>query len=439
MATLKFFLKEPDSKNKTLVHLIYQYGYSEVNPKTGRRQYKFLKMSSGESIEPKFWNPDKCRARETRAFPQYPEFNARLNYLENVVVNTFRRLKNDGIFPSPAQIKEEVLKEVNEKKHEVVGNPNRIGFFDFIHQVIEESKDGTRLTSNGKRYSNFTIKGYITTLNYLETFQKSRNERIDFESITLDFYNEWVNWFYKRKKSKNTVGKHIKNLKVFMREAFDRQITKNNEFMNRKFKVLEEESDEIYLTNEELDRIHTLDLSGKPGLDLVRYNFLLDCYIGLRIADYRNLKENHIIEIEGTKMIKIRLQKTGKTAVIPLSKKALGILEKRNFSFSTHSEQDINRKMKVIGKMAEIDEPFTKNITLGGKVVEKVFNKYEKITNHTARRSFATNLYLAGVPTLDIMQMTGHKTERAFLKYIRVTPEQNAIRVSKMHKYFALG
>ncbi len=438
MATLKFFLKEPGSKNKTLVHLIYQYGYSEVNPESGRRKYKFLKMSTGESIEPKFWNPDKCRARETKAFIQYQEFNSRLDYLENVVVNTFRRLKNDGAFPTPEQLKNEALKEIDQKKNEVVGNPKRIGFFDFIRQIINESKNGSRLTNNGKRISSFTIKGYVTTLNFLEIFQKSRNERIDFESITLDFYNDWVNWFYKRNKSKNTVGKHIKNLKVFMREAFDRQITKNNEFMNKKFKVLEEESDEIYLTNEELDRILALDLSNKPGLDLVRDNFLLDCYIGLRIADYRNLKDNHIIEIEGTKMIKIRLQKTGITAVIPLSKKALGILEKRNFKFSTHSEQDINRKMKVIGKMAGIDDSFTKNITLGGKVVEKVFNKYEKITNHTARRSFATNLYLEGVPTLDIMQMTGHKTERAFLKYIRVTPEQNAIRVSKLHKYFAV-
>ena len=132
------------------------------------------------------------------------------------------------------------------------------------------------------------------------------------------------------------------------------------------------------------------------------------------------------------------MQKTGKTVVIPLSKKALRILEKRDFSFDTHSEQDINRKIKVIGKMAGIDESFTKNITLGGKVVEQEFKKYEKITNHTARRSFATNLYLEGVPTLDIMQMTGHTTEKAFLRYIRVTPEQTAIRVSKMHAYFSL-
>jgi integrase len=221
-----------------------------------------------------------------------------------------------------------------------------------------------------------------------------------------------------------------------MREAFDRQITKNNEFMNRKFRVLEEESEEIYLTSEELDKIQELDLSAKPGLDLVRDNFLLDCYIGLRIADYKNLKENHIIEINGTKMIKIRLQKTGTTAVIPLSRKALKILEKRDYNFTTHSVQDINRKMKLIGKMAEIDEPFTKSITIGGKVVEKVFKKYEKITNHTARRSFATNLYLMNMPTIEIMQMTGHKTERAFLKYIRVTPEQNAIRASKQNEYF---
>ena len=40
----------------------------------------------------------------------------------------------------------------------------------------------------------------------------------------------------------NTVGKHVKNLKVFMSEAFDRGITKNIEFKNKKFKVLEEET-----------------------------------------------------------------------------------------------------------------------------------------------------------------------------------------------------
>ncbi len=41
------------------------------------------------------------------------------------------------------------------------------------------------------------------------------------------------------------------------------------------------------------------------------------------------------------------------------------------------------------------------------------------ITTHTARRSFASNLTLAGVPKQYTMAVTGHKTERAFNKYIQ--------------------
>jgi hypothetical protein len=51
--------------------------------------------------------------------------------------------------------------------------------------------------------------------------------------------------------------------------------------------------------------------------------------------------------------------------------------------------------------------------------------------NHTARRSFATNFYLQGFPTIDLMRITGHKTEPSFLKYIRVTKLDTAKRLSE--------
>jgi len=48
------------------------------------------------------------------------------------------------------------------------------------------------------------------------------------------------------------------------------------------------------------------------------------------------------------------------------------------------------------------------------------------ISSQTARRSFATNEYLNGTPSITIMAVTGHKTEKAFLKYIKVTPKEHA-------------
>jgi mannosyltransferase OCH1-like enzyme len=48
------------------------------------------------------------------------------------------------------------------------------------------------------------------------------------------------------------------------------------------------------------------------------------------------------------------------------------------------------------------------------------------------RRSFATNVYIAGMPTITIMAITGHKTEKAFLRYIKLTPKEHA-KVMQLH------
>ena len=54
---------------------------------------------------------------------------------------------------------------------------------------------------------------------------------------------------------------------------------------------------------------------------------------------------------------------------------------------------------------------------------------------YTARRSFATNAYLAGLPPISIMKITGHKTESSFMKYIKISEKENAIQL-KGHEFF---
>ena len=61
--------------------------------------------------------------------------------------------------------------------------------------------------------------------------------------------------------------------------------------------------------------------------------------------------------------------------------------------------------------------------------------KYEMIKTHTARRSFCTNAYLSGMDTLEIMALSGHKTETNFMKYIKVTARERAKRIAE-HKFF---
>jgi len=73
--------------------------------------------------------------------------------------------------------------------------------------------------------------------------------------------------------------------------------------------------------------------------------------------------------------------------------------------------------------------------TKGGLRVDRKYKKHELITVHTARRSFATNMYMADVPTISIMKITGHRTEKSFLKYIRISQEDNANKLMN-HPFF---
>ena len=69
--------------------------------------------------------------------------------------------------------------------------------------------------------------------------------------------------------------------------------------------------------------------------------------------------------------------------------------------------------------------------TVGGKLITITFEKHEGVTSHTGRRSFATNMYKRGLQSYMIMSVTGHKTEKSFLKYIKVKQHEHAAMMKK--------
>ena len=112
---------------------------------------------------------------------------------------------------------------------------------------------------------------------------------------------------------------------------------------------------------------------------------------------------------------------------IPLHPIVLEIWHKYNGVLpQSISNQKFNDYIKEVCALAGVDGAELKNITKGGLRAQHSFKKYELITSHTARRSFATNLYLSGFPSISIMAITGHKTERAFMAYIRVTEREHS-------------
>lgn len=92
-----------------------------------------------------------------------------------------------------------------------------------------------------------------------------------------------------------------------------------------------------------------------------------------------------------------------------------------------------NKYLKELGEMVESFHAKTSaSITKGGVNISKNYKKFELITTHTARRSFASNLYLHGLPSSTIMKITGHRTEKAFMRYIKITPNENA-KILQLH------
>jgi integrase len=193
---------------------------------------------------------------------------------------------------------------------------------------------------------------------------------------------------------------------------------------------LEESVQAVYLSLEEIDRINNLKL--KRESDIVRDVFIIGCFTALRYSDYSTLKYDNVI---GNNIV-IKTKKTGTTVRIPMHPYVKEIMKKySNVLPVMRSSQNFNKVIKTVCKKAGINAAVRIERTVGMKIERKNHLKWQLVSSHTARRSGATNMYLAKIPTFRIMLITGHKTEQAFFKYIRITSEENAVILAN-HPFF---
>lgn len=373
-----------------------------------------VKLSTGEKIHPDNWNDNKQQVR--KSFTGSPEINQVLKHQKELVNKIYREAKLKGISPTITYIREQ-FNEGNQTESEH-------DFFTFVDKYIEQAQ-----STKAPR----TVTSYKQTKNVLLAFQKYRKKKITFSTIDLGFYYEFVKFMTLIKEyATNTIGGHIKELKVFLNDAYERDIHKNLAFRGSKFKTLQEVPDTIYLTEAEIQTMYEIDLSAKPKLERVRDLFMIGCDTGLRISDLKRLNKANLKK----DTIEIKTQKTGENVVIPYRSRVREILAKYDGNIPpTISEQKYNDYLKELGELAGLNEPINTTITKGGRKITDTKPKYSLITSHTARRSFATNAYKNDVPVIAIMKITGHKTERSFLKYIKVSKEENAEQLAN-HPFF---
>lgn len=291
-----------------------------------------------------------------------------------------------------------------------------------------------------KFISERTVAHHKTVLRRFQTFFADKNIKDDFTVFDRRFQDAFVNWAYTSKNYRsNTIPTSFSVLKVWLNEAAHQGLIKDDIY--KTYLSKSEDVYNIYLTEDEISRLYALDIptlkskgliDTKSRIEETRDLFIVGCWTGLRQSDLNHL-DKALFNIE-TETITIVTEKTSEKVVIPMHPyiKELYAKYEGEFPQMCYKSRFIEH-LKELGRLAQIDDEVIVEENRGGKVTSTKRKKYELIKSHTARRSFATNLYLKGAPTISIMKLTGHTTEANFMKYIKVSREENA---QLMKQYF---
>ncbi len=303
-------------------------------------------------------------------------------------------------------------------------NPNKIradrkDFWAIYEEYLELSR--SIKTSN-------TIKGTVTAFKFIQKYSHEKRFNLNFEEINQVFFEKFRKYAFEEKKiGDNYFAKIISSLKAFISWAHDFGYHSNLAY--KKFKAPERETEVIYLTIEELFRLYNHQFHSKK-LSHVRDFYCFGCFTGLRFSDLTALRNTHI---QGDYIIKT-IQKTQESdSKIPLSTYAKGILlryiDTPHEPLPRISHQKFNDYVKECCRLAGINTLMTTVRFSGCRRIERTNPKWEFITSHTARKTFVTNSLILGMKEMVVRNITGHKKEENFKRYVKIADniKQNEI------------
>jgi site-specific recombinase XerD len=398
-------------------------------------------LKSEITIDPKYWDKKRKCVRETvpEKYGTADDLNKEIDRQIKLAGDLIRLAKGQGVVQFGPFVKEKyhpkldlenfALEAFQIKAYVPEVKKKKEGFFAHLEEYVKMKK---------KKTAEGSATVYDSMVLHLEAFEEHRDKPIGFDSLDFEFYEDFVDYLtfkypIPRKKSPqyglklNTIGKTIKNFRMFIKDRVKRKVIPAIDLTD--YKIPEEEADAIYLTHEEIAKIYHLDLSDEPDLIPYRNRFVLACLTGLRFSDFALLDPTDL----RNDMLHKKQEKSDHWVVIPLRKEAKEIFtEEFKGELTTMSNVKFNEKIKIIAKKAGISQIIKFSYKKGSKMIEERRPKYAWITSHTARRSFCTNEFLKGTPVYLIMKISGHKREKDFYRYIRISPQEAADKIKKL-------
>lgn len=453
-----FFIRTTKSKGMVTLFVRLQSVKQKINHKA----------ATPLQVDIKAWNNSKKGSVQMDNFRKSnPEVAKKMDEIKSVLEATLSR--PDGITQKEfTDIIDEVMyrearaeqKKQKEEKAKKEAEAKRMTLNKYIKAYIEQVSNGARQTEQGRNYAHSTVKAIKQAMRQFELFQQETRHRYDFNDIDMTFYYDYTAYLKKKGYAINSVGKCVKELKAIMYSAEIEGHHSNNIWKDKKFKGTRIDVDNIYLTLEDLDKMMTVDLS-KYGIghEQARDIFMVGVWTAQRVSDYNNIKKEDFdtlvknvmheepdpehpgqmcawIEKQEITYLNIRQQKTGARVSIPCNSKLMEILKKYDYHMPHLEDQVINRYIKKVAREAGLTEPVEIETTKGGTPKKETFEKWQLIHTHTARRTGATLMYLAGIDLYDIMKVTGHTSPAMLKKYIKAENLKVVEKLTDKYDYF---
>ena len=425
-----------------------KYNLTIDRPKDDTTNVKFISFINkrrfvvglGVTIPTKSWDKTNQRVN-TGSSKNLIAVQRELDNAVQSIVNLHDQLVvNDGVELTVESLREGV-KRMKAGKQGVAEKV--LTFNQWVDEFIKETERGERTNQKGFAIDRATVQKYRTVQKVLDRFSKKVWGRpIRFDELNDVFVGKYTKFRSEGDKAAgikgvgiNTIAKDLAVLKTWMKNAFQREVHDNRKWETDAFKPREVKVTKPHLTLEELDKIERAKLPTKnknnndlTAIHTVRDLFLLGCWTGARISD---IKRFPIIVSEAWKSsgnkcpeeLSFVQDKTKEAVTVPVLPAARRIIEKHEGQLpKPPNDAKMNLTVKELVKLAGIDRTFEQASTDFYDTKPKRLNVWEEVTNHTARRTFATNVYQLGIMSLgELMSLTGHESEASLMTYLNVT------------------
>lgn len=338
-----------------------------------------------------------------------------------------------------ARLEEEHIRQEQERLIQEGIEAEKAKIWNYLSQFCADIKSGKRLNGND-RYSAGTVKSWHSFMRLYGDFDKKH--QYTWEMVNREFTARFLAYMENHNYMITAQNKYLVTLRALVGYAYTDGVHDNNcatQCFSKKKIDEKDKAAEIYLTPAELQALYEMPLTGLQ--EQVRDIFLVGCYTCQRVSDYNNISPDSFT------IIRLTQQKTHTEVKIPIMNPNLqAICEKYGYNLPSVVDVILNRYIKEILKELSETVPslavkVRTKLTMkqkkqedDGKIIvernskgEVMMPRYNCVTTHTARRSGITNMYLTHKYTiLQMMHVSGHKTQKTFMDYIKLSSDEIA-------------